>query len=294
MRLCMQNPALSVIVDTFGGELQSIRDDEGREYLWQGDARYWTGKAPNLFPYIARLTDGKYRYGGREYTMGIHGFICTSELRPILVRQETVVLQFVPDDKTKEIYPFDFVYEIEYRLRGNELDITYRVQNTGDRRMYFGIGGHPGFQVPLDEGGVFEDYVLEFDQACSPEQIVFSEDCFVTGDVEPFPLEDNRIRLRHGLFDHDAIVLKHMADAVTLTGRPGGRYVKVRYPQMRYLGIWHAPQSRAPYVCIEPWSSLPSRKGVVEDLEKQEDLVSVGENGIYCNQWSISCGICKN
>lgn len=294
MRLCIQNARLSVIVDTFGGELQSIRDDEGREYLWQGDARYWTGKAPNLFPYIARLTNEKYRYGGREYSMGIHGFIWTSGLEPVLVERDRAVLQFVSDDHTKKMYPFDFVYEIEYRLLGNELVITYRVKNTGDQCMYFGIGGHPGFQVPLDDGGIFEDYELEFDRECCPEQIIFSEDCFVTGEVRDFPLEKNRIRLRHTLFDHDAIVLKWMADAVTLIGRQRGRYVKVKYPQMKYLGIWHAPRSEAPYVCIEPWSSLPSRQGVIEDLEKQEDLIRVEEGGIYCNQWSISCGVCKN
>ena len=46
MRLCIQNAKLSVIADTLGGELQSLRDGDGREYLWQGDARYWTGKAP--------------------------------------------------------------------------------------------------------------------------------------------------------------------------------------------------------------------------------------------------------
>ena len=81
-----------------------------------------------------------------------------------------------------------------------------------------------------------------------------------------------------------------MADAVTLTSGQSGRYVKIRYPQMKYLGIWHTPRSEAPYVCIEPWSSLPSRQGIIEDLEKQENLVSVEENGVYCNQWSISCG----
>ena len=41
----------------------------------------------------------------------------------------------------------------------------------------------------------------------------------------------------------------------------------VTYPNMTYLGIWHMPKTDAPYICIEPWSSLPSRKNVVEDLE---------------------------
>ena len=55
MEYCLDNGTLSVRVSSLGGELQSVKKD-GKEYLWQGDPAYWDGKAPNLFPYIARLT----------------------------------------------------------------------------------------------------------------------------------------------------------------------------------------------------------------------------------------------
>ena len=29
--------------------------------------------------------------------------------------------------------------------------------------MYFGVGGHPGFAVPLEKGLAFEDYCLQFE-----------------------------------------------------------------------------------------------------------------------------------
>ena len=48
-----------------------------------------------------------------------------------------------------------------------------------------------------------------------------------------------------------------------------------------YLGIWHMPHTDAPYVCIEPWSSLPSRKDVIEDLETQENLQILQPKGYY-------------
>lgn len=32
------------------GEFQSVKDAEGQEYLWQGDAATWTDRGPNLFP----------------------------------------------------------------------------------------------------------------------------------------------------------------------------------------------------------------------------------------------------
>jgi hypothetical protein len=35
--------------------------------LRQGDAAYWSGRAPNLFPYAARLTGGGYYMDGRLY-----------------------------------------------------------------------------------------------------------------------------------------------------------------------------------------------------------------------------------
>ena len=42
----------------------SITAADGTEYLWNGDPAYWTGRAPNLFPYVGRLTNDRYAYGG--------------------------------------------------------------------------------------------------------------------------------------------------------------------------------------------------------------------------------------
>ena len=39
--------------------------------------------------------------------------------------------------------------------------------------------------------------------------------------------------------------------------------------------------------CIEPWSSLPSRQDIVEDLSTQPGLKSVQSGGVYRNSWSV-------
>ena len=154
--------------------------------------------------------------------------------------------------------------------------------------MLFGIGGHPGFNVPLEEGLRFEDYVLEFGNPAHPTRVGFTEDCHLNGQDELYALEEERrIPLQHNLFDQDAIVLKNMDRCVTLRSDKGTRAVKVRFPQYTHLGFWHMPHTTAPYVCIEPWSSLPSRYGVVEDLSQQSDLVRLEAGKIYENQWSI-------
>ena len=57
MNVSIQNEALAVTIASKGAELQSIRSKDGTEYLWQGDPAYWTSHAPNIFPYVARLTE---------------------------------------------------------------------------------------------------------------------------------------------------------------------------------------------------------------------------------------------
>ena len=50
MRITLKNYDLEVCFKELGGELASIKDEDGIEYLWQGDAQYWSGQAPVLFP----------------------------------------------------------------------------------------------------------------------------------------------------------------------------------------------------------------------------------------------------
>ena len=175
--------------------------------------------------------------------------------------------------------------QINIIIREGGFDEITDTQKHGD---FFGIGGHPGFNVPLEEGLRFEDYVLEFGNPAHPTRVGFTEDCHLNGQDELYALEEERrIPLQHNLFDQDAIVLKNMDRCVTLRSDKGTRAVKVRFPQYTHLGFWHMPHTTAPYVCIEPWSSLPSRYGVVEDLSQQSDLVRLEAGKIYENQWSI-------
>ena len=95
-----------------------------------------------------------------------------------------------------------------------------------------------------------------------------------------------RIPLRHEMFDDDAIVLKDMAREVTLEA-DGGCGVRVSFPQMPYLGIWHMPHTDAPYVCIEPWCSLPSRQDEIAEFETQPDLLRSEAGETYRNTWTI-------
>lgn len=290
----LDNGVLSVRVSSIGGQLLSVKKD-GKEYLWQGDPAFWEDRAPNLFPYIARLTKGTYTVHGKEYHLPIHGFLPAAEMKAEAQEESLLVLRLDADESTLACYPFVFTLRIRYELNQDTLRIAYEVENGGEEDMYFGIGGHPGFQAPLEEGLSFEDYFLEFESegqsgtgAQTPVRIGFSPTCFLNGKDEPWPLEKGcRIPLRHDLFDDDAIVLSHTPKTVVLRSEKGGRGVRVRFPQMPYIGFWHAVKKPAPYVCIEPWSSLPSRQDVVEELSEQPGLIHLEGKGVYRNLWSI-------
>lgn len=283
------NECLNIEINGLGAELWSIKDPTGTEYLWQGNETYWKGRSTTIFPYTGRMFEGKYQYRGQTYEMMIHGFAKLYEFDLVAQTNDTLVLSLQSSKETLAMYPFAFELVISYTLEKNALSIGYTVRNFDEKTMYFGIGGHPGFNVPLDKNCDFTDYTLKFDKPCAPMRVGFTENHLLNDQDEPFPLQnDLELPLVHSLFDNDAIFLYNTAKHVTLQSDKGKKSVTVSFPNIKYLGFWHALSSDAPYVCIEPWESQPSHDGVVEDLEAKSDLLALPAGETYQNTWSIA------
>ena len=287
----ISNGDLTVTVDTLGAQLRSVKW-KGDEYLWQGDPTYWDGQSPLLFPYVGRFTDGKCTILGDTYHMSIHGFAKDSDFELIEEKDDRFVFELTDSPDTLALYPYFFSLQAAYQLRDNTLSVTYTVKNRGSEMMYFGIGGHPGIHVPLGmdpDGPAFEDHYLIFSKAHIPSKVGQTPACFLSGQSVPCRLEGDRIlRLDHRLFDDDAIVLKDVADSVTLTSDQSERSVTMTYTGLPYLGLWHMPHTDAPYVCIEPWSSLPSRQDIVEEFSCKSDLIRLPGGQEYRTGWEMS------
>lgn len=283
------NEYLSVSVDSMGAQLRSVRSADGTEYLWQGDALYWADSSPVLFPYIARLYNNSYTYCGEAYSMSIHGFASKCEFTAETVSDDSITLLLRDSEETLSQYPFSFELRITYSLYGSVLEVRNRVRNTGSRLMPFALGAHPGFNVPLEKGTEFEDHYLCFSEPCEPVRIGFTDELFTSGECSPYPLEDSRyIKLSHRLFDQDAIILKGTAKAVTLGCFKSRKSLTLSFYGFDYFGIWHAPGSDAPYVCLEPWTSLPSRQGTVEELTEKKDMLMLRAGEEFANEWFLS------
>lgn len=291
MNYTISNDQIEVTVSDVGAELMSIKSlKDGTEFLWQGDPAFWAGRAYNLFPICGRLAEGKYTFRGETYEMNLHGFVRKSILDATVLARDKIDFGLRSDERTKAMYPFDFEYHICYSLVGSTVKMEISVINHTDSTMPFALGGHPGFNVPLAGAGTFEDWRLEFCPECEPVHVVFSDACLTTEERKPFPLEDGKIlRLRHDLFDHDAVVLAGTSHRVSLKSDLSPHSVTVEVPDaMKYLGIWHAPKKEAPYVCIEPWTSLPAYDGRVDDLETKEDMFELSPLASYELIWTIT------
>ena len=286
MDLTISSSRLTAVVSPAGGELQSLRDKEGREYLWQGDKRWWGRRSPNLFPYVGRCTGGQYTLAGQTYSLDIHGFVRGAELQGEQLGAGACAFTLTDSPETRTRFPFAFLYQVSFAVRENTLTVTYTVENRDGRTMHFGLGAHPGFRVPLEEGERFEDYTLTFSAPCAPRRVLFSADGYRTGETADYPLQNgDRIPLTHPLFDDEAIVLSGTSGIVRLGSQSRG--LTVDYREFPLVGFWHPPHTEAPFVCIEPWRSLPARQGVVEDWTRQEDLVALPAG----QRWQIGYSI---
>ena len=64
----LKNDDLRVKVNEHGAELSSVQSiDDGIEYMWQADSKFWGRHAPILFPIVGRLKDDQYTVNGKTY-----------------------------------------------------------------------------------------------------------------------------------------------------------------------------------------------------------------------------------
>ena len=71
-----------MVFESKGATLHSIKDNDGVEYLWEGNPEYWSGQAPVLFPICGSIRDDKAQIGNRKQTnMPRHGIVRKKEFK---------------------------------------------------------------------------------------------------------------------------------------------------------------------------------------------------------------------
>ncbi len=250
MLVTIKNGALTVDISTMGAELQSIREADGTERLWQGDPAFWTGRAPIMFPVCGGLKEDAYYLDGVRYEMTKHGFAKLVEWTVEKAEEDYAVFLLTEQHPG---FPFRYEFRAVYRLTGNALDITFSVKNADERAFWFSVGSHEAWATP----GGLEKYTVVFEQ---PETLAVSQ---LDGSLilpEPVVMAENaaELPLKTEYFAVDALVFPALKSrSVTLKNSVNNKTLRVDYEGMDILMLWTKPG--ADYICIEPWCNLPDR-----------------------------------
>jgi len=258
MAIQLENELISVTVLPKGAELASIKGKEtGIEYLWQADPAYWGRHAPVLFPIVGRLKDDCYQVDGKSYPMNQHGFARDGDFEIVEQNQTSVTLSLKATDETKLIYPFDFTLQIQYRLTQNTVTTHYTVENPSKtEKLYFSIGAHPGFNIPLTKETVFEDYFLSYSPRKTRTTIPL-KGAYLNIPAKTLAQTNTDIALSRHLFDNDALIYEVKGENIfTIKSEKTPHSVAVKFTDFPYAGVWSPPKNNSPFVCIEPWFGI--------------------------------------
>ena len=250
----LSNEVLTVEVSRQGAELQSIRKGE-TEYLWQGDRKYWGRRSPVLFPIVGSVWESRYRVDGKEYQLGQHGFARDMEFTLVSVSESEVRYRLESSDETLAKYPYPFVLEIAYRLKGSSLDVVWEVGNPSEKEMYFQIGAHPAFFYPDYDPDKSGRGFFTFDRTEGLECIRIKEKGCVDAQTKwPLEMQDGRLKLEKDTFDAiDTIMLQDgQIRKVNMFREDGTPWLSLSF-DAPVVGIWSPPGKVAPFICIEPW-----------------------------------------
>ena len=285
MTLQLANQEITIQVSGHGAELISLVKG-GREYMWNGDARYWNRHAPILFPAVGKPFNNEIRIDGQVLTMKQHGFARDCEfdrVGPGLLRMQEI---------QPANYPYLFGLEAQYRLEGSSVEITWTVENLDTRDIYAQIGAHPAFQMPdYQEEDPVHGYVRYYDAAGRPVSPVMVSD-----------LDDgNRVRLPEPVripadmpvtgesFAHDALIFEDGQVASTvLCDKAGNPVLRVDCPQAEAYGIWAPYKPGCPFVCLEPWCGLCDEKGYTGDISGRTYVHRIAPGEKYSFTYGIT------
>lgn len=284
----LESASLRVDVISKGAELQSLYNkDQQLEYLWQGDPAFWGKRSPVLFPIVGTLKENRFNYKEQSYSLNRHGFAREMDFELSEQTPDKLVFALTDSAKTKEAFPFSFRFEVEYRLAGSVLSVTYRVKNPSDETIWFSVGAHPAFRVPLAADTNYEDYFLEFEKPETVGRWLIVEGGLIGKGTEPLLNNERRLSLTRELFARDAVVLKGLhSEKMRLGCMKNNLGFEFSYPGFPFMGIWAAPG--ADFVCIEPWCGIADSIDASGKIEEKEGIENVSAGGIFERTWSVS------
>lgn len=286
----LENEYLKIEINSKGAELNSIYNKKKNiEYMWSGDPAFWGKKSPVLFPIIGSLKNDTYYFENKAYQLGRHGFAREMDFEVTNQSASAITFTLIRNNLTLEKYPFQFKFDIIYSIKDKQLQVTYRIVNKGDinQKLYFSVGGHPAFKLPVLPGTDYTDYWLEFNKKENAGRWPISDEGLIKEQPIPLMTDTNRLPLAKELFYTDAIVFKKLnSTSVKLVSHQSDEVFDFDFTGFPFLGIWAA--KGADFVCIEPWCGIADSVDSNQQLTDKEGINVLDSTDQFERTWKFS------
>ncbi len=273
----ISNGTLSAAINPLGAELSSLSDAQGRELMTDADPRFWTGRAPLLFPVVGMTASGTIRVDGQAYPIAKHGFARRSVFSVIEAGATRAVFALTDDQATRAAYPFAFRLEVAFELHDATLAIDVTVCNPADEPLPASFGFHPAFAWPLPYGQDRAAHRIAFEKDEPGALKVIAADGTITAQDRASPLDGRVLHLADQLFSDDALVWSPVASSSVRYGVEGAPQLDIAFPDTQKLGIWTKPG--AAYVCVEPWHGIADPEGFEGEYRDKPGVFEVPAKG---------------
>lgn len=275
----LENDKIKVVVSDHGAELSSVYDKENEvERLWDANPKVWNRHAPILFPFVGKVNGGIYRIGEKEYTMkSQHGFARDMEFECVEITENSVTHRLTATKDTLVIYPFNFELLVTHRLdteNSRLLFIEWEIRNHSDETMYYSIGGHPAFTVPVENSEDRKNYYLEFPGRDDLVYISVNPDNGFVLPEKEIPLETENGFVQFFEAIHDTLIFDYQNIKTVRIANPDKTpYVTMDCSEFPFLGIW--AKRTGNFICLEPWVGRADNDGFVGTLEEKTGMAKL-------------------
>ncbi|WP_068267466.1 aldose 1-epimerase family protein [Caviibacter abscessus] len=272
MNININSNKMKVAVLKKGAELKSIVIDD-EEYMWN-EKEIWAKTSPILFPFIGKLKDNSYTFKNKRYTMDTrHGFARDMDFKVVSHLSDSVKLELKSSEETKKVYPFDFNFQLEYKIiSDNTLKMSLIVENLGKDDMYFSLGAHPAFKLSDD----YYNWNISFENEKELYTYKLSNGYYL--DEKIYIGKKSIINIIDENFKDDAIILD--GDGINKTTIENDKkQIIIEHKGFKYIAYWKP--EKAKFICVEPWFGITDNVNHNGKIEDKIGIIKLGSKKIF-------------
>jgi galactose mutarotase-like enzyme len=237
------NGIISFSADTWNAApLTLLFNNENYNYLYITKDR----QIQHCFPLMGWLPDNHYTYGGKQYTMNIHGFAQEREFNVSDSSDVSLVYEMRDDAQTYSQYPWHFVFQVKYSLIEKNLKVDYIIKNIDEKAMYFSAGSHTRFACN------FVDCYMDFEHEEGPSSLLKSyQDASLIN--AHWTNGNRRLLIDRRMLEKGSFCLHPASHNVKL--HYANRFIKLNIGTANMLQFWtpSSPNLAEDFLAMEVW-----------------------------------------